>query len=99
MLVGNSLSIPVVKDERWHKKPPAVGFAPHIPNHPTKVLASMLGDLLSSSLPVNLVPGAEDPAGALLPQQPMPKVMFGGKKMERLECVTNPAWLEVGERR
>ncbi|BEJ16257.1 hypothetical protein CspHIS471_0508620 [Cutaneotrichosporon sp. HIS471] len=98
VLVGNSLSIPVVKDDRWQKKAQAVGIAPHIPNHPTKVLASMLGDLLASSLPVNLIPGAEDPAGALLPQQPMPKVMFGGKKMEGLECVTNPTWLEVGER-
>ncbi|GMK55458.1 hypothetical protein CspeluHIS016_0205140 [Cutaneotrichosporon spelunceum] len=98
VLVGNSLSIPVVKDDRWHKKAQAVGVAPHIPNHPTKVLAGMLRDLLASSLPVNLIPGAEDPAGALLPQQPMPKVMFGGRKMEGLECVTNPTWLEVGER-
>lgn len=72
---------------------------PLYPNHPTKTLATLLTDLLSTSLPVNLVPGADDPAGALLPQQPMPKVMFGGKKMEGLECMTNPAWLEVGERR
>lgn len=74
-------------------------MAPHIPNHPTKVLASMLGDLVSTSLPINLIPGPDDPAGVLLPQQPMPKVMFGGKKMEGLECVTNPTWLEVGGRR
>lgn len=29
----------------------------------------------------------------------MPKVMFGGKKMEGLECNTNPTWMEIGERR
>jgi DNA polymerase delta subunit 2 len=58
----------------------------------------MLSDLLGSSLPVNLVPGPTDPAGALLPQQPLPKVMFGGKKMEGLECNTNPTWLSVGDR-
>lgn len=68
-------------------------------NHPTKNLAHMLSDLLASSLPVNLVPGPSDPCGAVLPQQPMPKVMFGGKKMEGLECNTNPTWLEIGDRR
>ncbi|CAK9780848.1 unnamed protein product [Cutaneotrichosporon oleaginosum] len=98
VLVGNSLAVPEVKDERWNKKPLSVGLAPHVPNHPTKVLATLLSDLLASSLPLVLVPGPEDPAGALLPQQPMPKVMFGGKRMEGLESVTNPTWLEVGER-
>lgn len=68
-------------------------------NHPTKNLAHMLSDLLASSLPMNLVPGPSDPCGAVLPQQPMPKVMFGGKKMEGLECNTNPTWLEIGDRR
>lgn len=99
LLVGNSLSVPIIKDERRSKKTQAVGLAANIPNHPTKVFASMLSDVLATSLPVNLIPGPEDPAGALLPQQPMPKVMFGGKAMEGLECVTNPTWLEVGERR
>lgn len=33
-----------------------------------------------------------------MPQQPVPKVMLGGKKMEGLECLTNPTWMEAGSR-
>jgi DNA polymerase delta subunit 2 len=67
-------------------------------SHPTKTLSTLLSDLLSSSLPINILPGPGDPSGVTLPQQPLPKVMFGGKKMEGLECNTNPAWMEVGGR-
>lgn len=76
----------------------ATSNQPLYPNHPTKTLSTLISDLLASSLPINLVPGPSDPAGALLPQQAMPKVMFGGKKMEGLECMTNPTWMEIGER-
>jgi DNA polymerase delta subunit 2 len=56
--------------------------------------------MLDSSLPINLIPGPSDPAGATLPQQPLPKVMFGVKgTTEGLESMTNPAWMEVGDRR
>jgi DNA polymerase delta subunit 2 len=47
-----------------------------------------------------MIPGPSDPAGSTLPQQPLPKVMFGGKgKTDGLESMTNPAWMEIGERR
>lgn len=73
---------------------------PLFPNHPTKTLATLFADLLSSSLPIHLIPGPSDPAGATLPQQPLPKILFGGKaKTEGLECETNPTWMEVGGRR
>jgi DNA polymerase delta subunit 2 len=72
---------------------------PLYPSHPTKSLSTLLTDLLASALPVNLIPGPSDPAGATLPQQPLPKVMIGGKKMQGLECATNPSWMEIGGRR
>lgn len=72
---------------------------PLYPSHPTKTLSTLLTDLLSSALPITIVPGPSDPSGATLPQQPLPKVMFGGKKMQGLECVSNPCWMEIGGRR
>lgn len=57
------------------------------------------------------MPGLTDPASAILPQQPMPRAMFGfdppprDKKGNLLvmeggggvfECVSNPAWVDVG---
>ena len=69
-------------------------------SHPTKTASLLITDILQSSLPVNLIPGPSDPAGSTLPQQPLPKVMFGGKgKTEGLESMTNPAWMEIGQRR
>ena len=69
-------------------------------SHPTKTAALLISDVLQSSLPVNLIPGPSDPAGSTLPQQPLPKIMFGGKsKTEGLESMTNPSWMEIGERR
>ena len=58
---------------------------------------------LASSLPVHLLPGPTDPASAILPQQPMPRAMFGfeppNKNLGRgvFTCETNPAWVDVGE--
>lgn len=73
---------------------------PLFPNHPTKTLATLFADLLSTSLPIHLIPGPSDPAGTTLPQQPLPKILFGGKaKTEGLECGTNPTWMEIGGRR
>lgn len=72
---------------------------PLFANHPTKTLSLHLKDILDSSLPITLLPGPSDPSTATLPQQPMPKVMFGGKGMKGLECTTNPSWMEIGDRR
>ena len=73
---------------------------PVFSSHPTASLSVILSDILSSALPITMIPGPADPAGAILPQQPLPKVMFGGEaKMKGLDCLTNPSWLEIGDRR
>ncbi|WVR04983.1 hypothetical protein IAU60_001995 [Kwoniella sp. DSM 27419] len=99
ILAGNSLTTPVRgEDDKKITRFNSVK-KPLFPNHPTKTLTALLQDLLASSLPINMIPGPSDPAGATLPQQPLPRVMFGGKgKTEGLECETNPAWMEVGGR-
>lgn len=68
-------------------------------SHPTSILDSMLTDMLSSGLPIHVLPGAEDPVGSILPQQPLPRAMLrhaamGGGKSLSME--TNPAWIELG---
>ncbi|KAK8870000.1 hypothetical protein IAR55_000570 [Kwoniella newhampshirensis] len=99
VLAGNSLTTPVRgEDDKKIKRFNSLS-KPVFQNHPTKTLSALLSDLLASSLPINLIPGPSDPAGATLPQQSLPKVMFGGKaKTEGLECETNPCWMEVGQR-
>jgi DNA polymerase delta subunit 2 len=63
--------------------------------HPTQSLAGHIADL-ARVMTVHLVPGAADPAGATLPQQPMPRAMFGEAKMsEGFSTETNPCWLGV----
>ncbi|ORY25755.1 DNA polymerase alpha/epsilon subunit B-domain-containing protein [Naematelia encephala] len=98
ILAGNSLTTPISGED--DKKPKRFNSSAKAlyPSHPTKSLTVLFNDLLSSSLPINIIPGPSDPAGATLPQQPLPKVMFGGKKVEGLESLTNPAWMEIGGR-
>ena len=68
-----------------------VAFSPH----PTQSLAGHIADL-ARVMTVHLVPGAADPAGATLPQQPMPRAMFGeAKAFEGFSTETNPCWLGV----
>ncbi|EJD02090.1 uncharacterized protein FOMMEDRAFT_109238 [Fomitiporia mediterranea MF3/22] len=61
------------------------------------VPTNMLGDFLldvASVMPVHLLAGARDPSGTLLPQQALPRAMFGEvKTFENFSCETNPAWL------
>lgn len=63
--------------------------------HPTQSLAGHIADL-ARVMNVHLVPGAADPAGATLPQQPMPRAMFGEAKTSAgFLTETNPCWLEI----
>jgi DNA polymerase delta subunit 2 len=63
--------------------------------YPTQSLAGHIADL-ARVMTVHLVPGAADPAGAALPQQPMPRAMFGeAKTSEGFLTETNPCWLGV----
>lgn len=69
--------------------------APFSP-HPTYALAGHLSELCRA-LSVHILPGATDPAGSILPQQPMPRNMFGEARLsESFHTETNPCWLGVG---
>jgi DNA polymerase delta subunit 2 len=60
--------------------------------HPLHMFCEYLQDI-ASSMPVHLMPGARDPSGITLPQQPFPRAMFGDvKKFKNFHCETNPAW-------
>lgn len=64
--------------------------------HPTQSLSGHLTEL-SRSMVVHLVPGASDPSGITLPQQPLPRAMFGeAKNYESFHVETNPCWIGAG---
>lgn len=52
---------------------------------------------MASALPVHILPGESDPSGAIMPQQPFPKAMFGAvAKLQTFSCETNPTYLRLG---
>jgi DNA polymerase delta subunit 2 len=47
-------------------------------------------------MPIHLLPGATDPSGTILPQQPFPRPMFGTvSSFASFSCETNPTYLNV----
>ncbi|KAF8519311.1 DNA polymerase alpha/epsilon subunit B-domain-containing protein [Hysterangium stoloniferum] len=51
---------------------------------------------IALAVPIHILPGASDPSGVILPQQPMPRAMFGDvRKYESFKCETNPTWLTI----
>lgn len=68
---------------------------PNFSTNPNVVLSAYLYDL-ASTLPVHILPGANDPAGVILPQQPFPRAMLGkAANFETFRCETNPVWLRI----
>ena len=64
--------------------------------HPTQSLSGHLTEL-SKSMVVHLVPGASDPSAITMPQQPLPRSMFGdARNYESFHVETNPCWIGVG---
>ncbi|KAF9232150.1 DNA polymerase alpha/epsilon subunit B-domain-containing protein [Melanogaster broomeanus] len=100
VIAGNSLSsVPDGEngDEEENKKSKKFGAAiqPNFSPHPNSTLSAHLQDLVSA-LPVHILPGTDDPSGAILPQQPFPRAMFGrAASFETFYCETNPAWIRV----
>ncbi|KAG1754227.1 DNA polymerase alpha/epsilon subunit B-domain-containing protein [Suillus lakei] len=98
IIAGNSLSLAEYGEEGEEEKRPRkfgasaqANFSPH----PNLALSAHLQDL-TSALPVHILPGADDPSGIILPQQPFPRAMFGeAAAFESFHCESNPAWLRV----
>ncbi|KAF9228027.1 hypothetical protein BS17DRAFT_774646 [Gyrodon lividus] len=99
IVAGNSLSL-VPDSENGgeeEKKPKKFGAAvqANFSPHPNSTLSAHLQDLVPA-LPVHILPGADDPSGAILPQQPFPRAMFSrAASFETFHCETNPVWLRV----
>ncbi|KAI0637203.1 DNA polymerase alpha/epsilon subunit B-domain-containing protein [Trametes polyzona] len=69
----------------------ASSFTPH----PTQNLAAHLTDVCRS-MPVHLLPGPSDPAATILPQQPLPRAMFGGAShYATFACESNPTYIQL----
>ncbi|KAI0713216.1 DNA polymerase alpha/epsilon subunit B-domain-containing protein [Earliella scabrosa] len=67
--------------------------------HPTQNLAAYLTDVCRS-VPVHLLPGPSDPAATILPQQPLPRAMFGGaSEFASFSCESNPSYITIAPAR
>ncbi|THH14322.1 hypothetical protein EW146_g5992 [Bondarzewia mesenterica] len=105
IILGNSLA-PVngpganpeeaEKEKEKEKKPRRYGYdSTYFSPHPALNLSAHLHDL-SRSMPVHLLPGSTDPSGTILPQQPIPRAMFGGASTyATFSCETNPTYLRL----
>ncbi|KAI9566522.1 DNA polymerase alpha/epsilon subunit B-domain-containing protein [Boletus coccyginus] len=99
IIAGNSLSVAGIEngaeeDEKKPKKSSTMTPSDLSP-HPNFMLSGHLHDL-SSALPVHILPGPDDPSGAILPQQPFPRAMFSGATIfETFHRETNPVWLRL----
>ncbi|OSX64998.1 hypothetical protein POSPLADRAFT_1044422 [Postia placenta MAD-698-R-SB12] len=102
IVAGNSLAhilnadgtVPEEKMERKGRRygQDSANFSPH----PTQTLAAHITDI-ARTMPIHVLPGASDPAGTLLPQQPFPRAMFGSAAaFASFTCETNPTYLRVG---
>lgn len=62
---------------------------------PTESLGDFLLEI-ANVMPVHLLAGATDPSGTLLPQQPLPRAMFGSvKEKDSFKSETNPLWMSI----
>ncbi|KAF7965129.1 hypothetical protein HWV62_45531 [Athelia sp. TMB] len=105
LIAGNSLAPPAdappttssapateatLKARRYGDARAGTAFSPH----PAHTLSAALLDL-ARALPVHVLPGAADPAGAILPQAPFPRALFGAAARAGVACETNPAWVRL----
>ncbi|TDL27210.1 hypothetical protein BD410DRAFT_761860 [Rickenella mellea] len=102
IIAGNSFGAsapPEDVDEIAEKKPRRYGYdATTFSPHATHTLGAFLLDI-ARVMPVHVLAGASDPSGALLPQQALPRAMFGAvREHYNFACETNPSWLGVAGR-
>jgi DNA polymerase delta subunit 2 len=68
-----------------------VSFSPH----PIQNLSAHLSDL-SQSVAIHILPGESDPSGTILPQQALPRAMFGhASSYASFSCETNPTYIRL----
>jgi len=100
VILGNSLApLGALADEENDKedeKPRRRGNeTASLSPHPVQSLAAHLHDL-SQSLAIHVLPGETDPSGSILPQQALPRTMFGpASSYSSFTCETNPTYLRI----
>ncbi|KAF9466421.1 DNA polymerase alpha/epsilon subunit B-domain-containing protein [Collybia nuda] len=101
IIVGNSLAAlePIGRSESSieNRRPRRYGYdATTFSPHPILNLSAHLLDI-ASAMPIHILPGETDPSGAIMPQQPFPRAMFGAvAKLPTFSCETNPTYLRFG---
>ncbi|EKM55715.1 uncharacterized protein PHACADRAFT_173871 [Phanerochaete carnosa HHB-10118-sp] len=96
IIAGNSLAPVVVETQEPEKKPRRGQEVPTFSTHPLRVLSTHLTDI-AHSVPIHLLPGAADPSGTIIPQQSLPRAMFGAAaSYASFSCETNPTYIHVG---
>ncbi|OJT14112.1 DNA polymerase delta small subunit [Trametes pubescens] len=100
IIAGNSLGAPtgntdVVNGDSERKSRRYGNDASSFTPHPTQNLAAHLTDVCRS-MPVHLLPGPSDPAATILPQQPLPRAMFGGAShYATFSSESNPTYIHL----
>ncbi|KAG8733967.1 His Kinase A domain containing protein [Ceratobasidium sp. 423] len=95
IIAGDSLAAPLVEDERDSSKVSSSA------NTSLRQAVLSLGETLQEiarTVPLHVLPGASDPTGTALPQQPMPSWIFqplgqNGKGSDALYMESNPTWI------
>ncbi|CAE6416351.1 unnamed protein product [Rhizoctonia solani] len=95
VIAGDSLAAPLIEDERDSSKLSSSA------NTSLRQAVLSLGETLQEiarTAPLHVLPGASDPAGTALPQQPMPSWIFKpqgqiGGGSEALFMESNPTWI------
>ncbi|KAF0463392.1 DNA polymerase alpha/epsilon subunit B-domain-containing protein [Gigaspora margarita] len=95
IVAGNSLQeVKVIEDDKKEKK---YGYDSSSYNaQPLFDLDNILNEICSEVLPVDLMPGSNDPVNAFLPQQPIiPSLLPKAYQNSTFRRVTNPYWCEI----
>lgn len=79
------------EDKKSRRHGNDVSFSPH----PIQNLSAYLHDL-SQSVAIHMLPGESDPSGTILPQQALPRAMFGhASSFASFSCETNPSYIRL----
>ncbi|CAE6516153.1 unnamed protein product [Rhizoctonia solani] len=95
IIAGDSLAAPLIEDERDSSKVSSSA------NTSLRQAVMSLGETLQEiarTVPLHVLPGASDPTGTALPQQPLPPWIFqpssqNGGGSDALHMESNPTWI------
>ncbi|QRV75077.1 DNA polymerase alpha/epsilon subunit B [Ceratobasidium sp. AG-Ba] len=106
VIAGNSLCAPPIEDERDSASDMISKVSATTNTSMRQAVVSLSESLqeIARTVPVHVLPGASDPTGAALPQQPMPGWIFrfaandGSSPSEAIRMESNPTWIHSSGR-